>query len=527
MDYLEIEQRLLLNLPMEYFGIEWLEDKESLLKGVNWKVFKYLTKLHRLFPLAYTVFNMYMPEKVKKSFQEDFEKHSQWTDICLDEIENISKECKKENCKILIRKGAAISKVIYGDFYQRHFNDIDMLVLENQIKVVHKVLCNNQWKHGYYAGATSFNLLEEPTLRDKNSNEYFDYTKETPLGLLHIDLARKIKLVSQRHIELFFNDSVPLKNNIMMENIHCFFCELSINIFNNVSRWEGLLKNEISLRDFIDLYCFMKKYQDSIDWQKVKELLENLGVREYICEILFKLQLIYGDFLNTAVKNILFTTEYEMFTADSEEKHSLFKTIFNRTENSKKYVQMYKAKLADSKKDLPIINMEAFGSGKNSLLEEVHICDFKENLKINFQMNNGLLSICYFVPQEVYENLDNYIIETRIFNNNLNEESFFELIYIRAADGIVKYGHYNSSEYFDSCTKIREESYFLESENITEEVKKQKSCFFVKVTVDANKGIYEDGVLWACTSVLKKINKNVYHTLNDEHDLIDVSVMNG
>jgi hypothetical protein len=513
---LESEHRLLLNLPLEYTHSTWLEDKDHLLAEVNWNVVFHLSKLHRLLPLTYTALGCYMPNRYRDKFAKEYAKNQLKVEACLDEMEAVAAECRKEGVELLLRKGPAFSFMIYKDMFLRHFNDIDMLIQESDMHAIHRALSKLQWRHGYYMGLHGgFQLLEHPTLKDTGSNEYHHYRKETAAGMLHLDLGRSIKTLSPVQARRFFANTIPLRNySIRCANAEYGFAELCLNAHHNASSWDSRLKHEINLRDFIDFFLFIRNCSKDMNWDHTLHILDELNARPALEHMVKALLVLYGDFVDEEQQIALLGRSCTE-PAGEEEREELLHRIFFRTGQSGNYVQACKQELQAHENHAKRIPREGEAGELNP--SQVAANPFPAmGGGITYKLHNsgGDLMITVHIPSSVFEQLRDYVLEWRILNHNQEEDCFFQLIYLSECDGTVGYGVYDSLDYFHTNDRLKDGMYFNMGPFIPAgepEIGMDTVCITIKVPIET--GRLRNGIFGLQASLFYRIAGTLYHTV--------------
>jgi len=160
-------------------------------EGVSPLLYKKLNKHREL----KTVFPQEFLDKLKKAYI--------WTKIqnklFLDEIKRLSK-----NAPLLLIKGAALLMVVYDDYALRPMEDIDIIVREDNLEYVHKVLIND----GYRLIKTEYSKW------DRRLGSGRTYVKE----LITIDLFTHLEALyigANKSRQLFLN-AVQIGDNLFI-----------------------------------------------------------------------------------------------------------------------------------------------------------------------------------------------------------------------------------------------------------------------------------------------------------------------
>ena len=173
------------------------------------------------------------------------------------EISNI---LNKEKIEFIPLKGFYIIEHLYNDYGQRHISDIDILIKENQLDRITRLMIENNYsiKQEFYKTEYIKNIIGSP--------HPITFIKNNVAIEIHTHLHSKIstfKIDVQDYWKRAINEnliSIPTKQLCKTD----FLQYLCIHLYKHV-----MIEKSISLKHFIDIYKFLNIYSNEVNWNQL------------------------------------------------------------------------------------------------------------------------------------------------------------------------------------------------------------------------------------------------------------------
>lgn len=284
----------------------------------------------------------------------------------------------------VLLKGIANELIIYGELYTRVYGDIDIMMSEsNQEKLLKKL------------EASGFDFV---------INEYNDfYSHEMLISIKYGDESYLIEM-KRRHRETLFDSTDYYLNNkklIVWENMNipvlnneALLLSSSIYIYNYFERVAGwLFSKKIRFCYFLDLYNFIKKYNEVIDYESVINESITQGNTHKIILILQHLYKLFNDYLIFNIYNYF----KEFFETNSYAHNDYFNvgrinwniSIQNRIFNYEDVAKIIEKYLYGS-----FFLNEELKIGKKEC--KIESSKYNINLYYDFMLHNNFLKIIFY-----------------------------------------------------------------------------------------------------------------------------------
>jgi hypothetical protein len=219
----------------------------------------------------------------------------------------IAKNAVEINVKLAVIKGIAFEKCIYDGIEMRDQGDIDLLIDSKDAIELHKVLIRMgyQQRIGPSSSGSSKAIVAICAMQDKESNdtssapirrhplkkEYAPYIKpECPTIEVHDGFYGLSQEYTHSLIEKASNE-----NNLLLDPITNFILLIANTYENSESFYSNAFDQGIVLRDYIDLRQFFIKYNNQLDWTKIEQIIDSLGMNAKLGTVLENLEAIYGN----------------------------------------------------------------------------------------------------------------------------------------------------------------------------------------------------------------------------------------
>jgi len=198
------------------------------------------------------------------------------------QLEEIASLSEKENIRIVLLKGLALERTVYGNKGIRQMNDIDLLVSKDKAVLLRKILLNNGFESAPLV--SSF------------------HEKIMPVYGKHLPEMYKNGIAVEIHFNLFnqkdnsITEDLLDKTIILCENEPCiyqpdpflFFLYLVKHL--NWHETNGMSQ----LRLYVDLLFLLSHYYDQIINEQLRDYSERVSLWNTLCEKLIILNLIWG-----------------------------------------------------------------------------------------------------------------------------------------------------------------------------------------------------------------------------------------
>lgn len=227
-------------------------------------------------------------ERIEEAYKDYREKNERLYQVMLEVI-----QCAREkNIKFIEPKGISLTKVIYGDYYERQYNDLDFLVDAKDIIAFGKMLIQQGFIHRHDGKIED--ICEKMR---KNGSEYFFETKffrwYKQDRMLSVELKMATSAIDIDQIRSFMENVQEI--DLGDERVTTFdqehlFLHLCANVYRNFASYESVMRSNLKLRDFYDIYQFEQRGE--IDWERCRDLARryNLyGELKYIQEEFWEL----------------------------------------------------------------------------------------------------------------------------------------------------------------------------------------------------------------------------------------------
>lgn len=287
-------------------------DLNSICGEINWDNFHSLLIDQRVFPLIYQHIKPFLPSKYCHVYEETYNLHVRSCNIYINEMVKLLEMARKNNIKILWLKGMVLSQLIYDDYMVRARGDIDLLVSEKDMFFLDKQLrklgylhiCGKVHPYIYEDKIEEFEILPFPILKEFDHHENFEYFKRYDDNLLiSLEVGRNIhNTIQEKYIYDFLNSTQEIK---IQDYTFLTFNKVYtlLYLFENTYTDSETINGSLRVKEYIDLYYFLKKYGKEIDWLELHELAQKYQMVHQIIRVLDNLALLLGENLFPEITN--------------------------------------------------------------------------------------------------------------------------------------------------------------------------------------------------------------------------------
>lgn len=214
----------------------------------------------------------------------------------LAQLRIIKRHFQQENIDFVLIKGFALSQLLFGDFYSRDFGDIDLLIdIESYEKA------DNIMKRLGFDSNLNNGKIPELIKIDCYEIEYF-YEFE-PGRKLCVEL--KMVTSSIRDMDTIAEikkDRISINldgEEYETINLSNTFILLCVNTYANIELESG----EGKMRDFVDIYFFLKKYTLELDWDYIEAFCQSHKMTHKMYAVLAEINKIYDEYVPIHIMN--------------------------------------------------------------------------------------------------------------------------------------------------------------------------------------------------------------------------------
>ena len=185
------------------------------------------------------------------------------------QIQQINEEAAKRGIPIIFLKGAALSGWLYEDIALRPMSDIDLLCQKKDVKDLDRMLCDL----GYSQGISPYKSQVHKTLAED--------------GMHLVPYSRAFSNNIEVHLSLFGNSA--MEREIREHSSISFKCRNGLRVLNYewmllhlCQHLERHLDNSASFTLYwlSDLDELLRKYSQSLDYTKVVQVADKLGLND-------------------------------------------------------------------------------------------------------------------------------------------------------------------------------------------------------------------------------------------------------
>lgn len=232
-------------------------------------------------------------------------------------INIISTELNKENIKYAFLKGAILNNTIFN-LGSRCSNDIDILVQKKDIQLVTKILNKIGFVQGKYNYKTKTiekftqNEIEKSILTRGETAPFVRKTSRDDIEVIDVDINFSIDWQPNNNdiVNDFLDNRMKIKKNdnipIYSLNHYHNIIELCVHLFKDSTLIDILKKKKVlDLYKFVDIYYYLKKYNNEINMDILYNEIEKYNLENYIYFALKYVTQLFPDSNTTELKILL------------------------------------------------------------------------------------------------------------------------------------------------------------------------------------------------------------------------------
>lgn len=452
---------------------------------INWKELYTCLTSHKIFLNFYKQYSQFIPEEFDSLYKEMFLLINNKFNVLIKELEIIVKQAEKNSIPIILLKGISYSKLIYEDNYSRSFFDIDLLTKDDQdAKRLYELLVSLGYCAGYGLGSKEkdFEKVTGLHLKYLDGHEYFENYKYIDGIYSVVEIGRYIHTLPRYSRMDYFDNTQKIDIDgfsINTFNLEYTFIAMVENIHDDSETIYGAYYNELKLRDYFDLFWFLKKYIPKIDWFTVLSYSNKYSFGSKIIKVISNLIELFD------IEDPLIIKVHDFFYNDNQETGLLkslspdIKSLFiNKKEVYQKMINMFKKNLSDTFDNC--FRNAIYVMPTQQMLDSFIVQELIINFEVGIQGEYAIFNI-----SSNNEIPDKYIISINYLDLNVNTTDIIYGFYLKkiknefnlcafqsdsflSTGNIRKYVHSMNRNDFDSQTRIE----CLEAKKITIKINK-------------------------------------------------------
>lgn len=390
---------------------------------INWETLIKQLIDHRIYTNAFQVLRKNVPDEYREYVMAQYTSITTCIDEALRLLEKFTQEAQRERIRFVLIKGFSLTRLLCSDLYGRQFNDLDILVEEDDMIRAHHVLRNIGYKQPYvYDKKTrKYKDLKYPVSRVRQAHHWFIYYHMARLPWQKLELHRKINFATMEQMKdhLWNVEKISIGSvSVNVPNIPYSYISLILNTYQD-SDTISAYQCKTRLRGYIELYYFLKKYSEAIDWDWMKALIKEyqyVGITNRVLDHLYELY--HEDWilrfkLTPTEESIRFweiPMTFEEYMFDTERRRLLIRNAIKADVFSRE------------KPRLPIYSEPNYSAMWK--LETIHPVDIRyqvtyseESLKLHILLDSRIVS-----------DIENYMFQFIIYNNVANSRYLYTLL---------------------------------------------------------------------------------------------------
>ncbi len=321
---LRVERKLVLMTAVEVDENREEELKEILKGSIDWSEVLFQMITHRTLNMfCYNLRKFKLSDMLDKEFQKLLD--SQWNVMgernryYLLELSKILKSFEQNGLVVPILKGNLLASKVYPTIESRGFNDLDMLMKLDDINGVTKALEDIGYIQGHYDEEKKCVVeasRKEKILQQMASHELQEFQKLSEnkfAKLIQVDINHDIlwkgncpyKIATRDLIERAIPIEIAGTKGYMLDHIDNII-QLSCHLYKEATLmiWITDLR-DLKIYKFSDVYMYIRKFGDQIDWNLLVERVEEYGIQKVIYYNFHHIELMFGEIVPEWVKERL------------------------------------------------------------------------------------------------------------------------------------------------------------------------------------------------------------------------------
>lgn len=293
-------------------------------EDLNWAEVIYQAITHRTLNMLYYnldkygLFSLREPE-FKRLCKSQWNVYGQRNKFYLDRLAEIMEKFDKANLVVPILKGNLLASIVYPAIEARIFNDLDLIMQLDDVNVLTKELESMGYIQGEYDEKT--NVITESSRKVKilqqiNSHEIQEFLKNSDnefAKVIEVDVNHDILWKGNCPYKVDTRDlikrAVPIEINgvkaYMLDYIDNII-QLSCHLYKEATLMiyiDGI--KDLKIYKFSDLYMYIKKFFDKIDWNLLIERVKSYNLDKVVYYNFYYIELMFGEIIPSFVSDTL------------------------------------------------------------------------------------------------------------------------------------------------------------------------------------------------------------------------------
>ncbi len=319
------ENRLLLYCAQTRIPEDTLNKVKDIMSlPLNWEEVLESASWYGISPLLYKNLNdiyegHFVPREIMDKLRADYHRNLAWNMYIYEELKRILDAFHEKGVEVIILKGVALAKFVYGDISLRPMGDIDLMVKKEDLPYAEKIML----ELGYLF---QVNKSSEWYKENHNHIEYTNQEKNIPVEI-HWHRSNKshpdrICVNDTSIIEGWWEHAKNIEFNgikaliLSPEDLILHLCLHFIKhrFLNQSGGFNGGFNSKGALIQLCDIFQILIHYRTEINWEILKSKAEKYGIESLISTTLFVL----NEFRKE--NDDVFHDAFCVFTAESIDK---------------------------------------------------------------------------------------------------------------------------------------------------------------------------------------------------------------
>jgi hypothetical protein len=290
-------------------GIEWPEVIYQMVTHRTLNMFRYNLKKFNLFNT--------LEQELKRLMDTQWAVFGERNNCYLQKLGEILKEFEKHNVIVPVLKGNLLASLVYPTIESRIFNDLDMLMKLDDVDPVVKALENLGYIQGNYDEKKD-EIIEvsrkEKVLHQMATHEIHQFLKLSGnkfAKVVEVDVNHDILWKGNCPYRVPTKDLIGRAIPVEINNVKGYMLEyidniiqLSCHLYKEACLmiWISSLK-DLKIYKFADLYMYIRKFSDRIDWELLVERVKGYGLEKIVYYNFYYIELMFGEIVPQFVKD--------------------------------------------------------------------------------------------------------------------------------------------------------------------------------------------------------------------------------
>lgn len=305
----------------------------QMLIDLDWDIVIRLCTRHKLLPVLYnrTCNNPNIPKHIHRILSNEYKIRKHVYIKQREEYFSLLDKLGKSGIHVILLKGVYLAEKCYNDPVERPYNDLDILIRENEVEEVFRILKANDYVQGEYdTNLCKIKEFDEDRLTGYASElqhygEFLKLSNSDFFSVYPIDVHHRLNTVFDNfsyNSELLFRRAI--KENIQGVTIlrlsnEDFLLHLSSHLYwHTLSIRDIISGRDMRLLSYLDVALFV--LSNNIDWEKLFSCAKEFKLENALYYVLYHCQLLFGKIVPEYVYK---TWEMEKIRANSN-------TIYDR-----------------------------------------------------------------------------------------------------------------------------------------------------------------------------------------------------